>query len=167
MSAFDQYINGRKIGDGMKCPVCDGQLLAEVITVNPGELDYRTGRGGLMDAVQVGFPTIDLDVRCMGCNASLDIRGSYATLEVRTEPSEPLEWEYVIMAISSVKYGRVKNLGDYQSERMEAEYVLEGGETPEQGLAEVKRFVKAQLGLGPSEDELEAARQLLSEAGEL
>lgn len=53
-----------------------------------------------------------------------------------------------------VKYGRVSNLGSYESERAEVEVVVEGGcgkREAQAALAEAKRFVHAELGL---EDEL-------------
>lgn len=77
----------------------------------------------------------------------------------------PEELEYVIMGLKSVRYGRVHNLGNYETERLEAEFEIDRGQEPEEALRECKKFVQKQLGIGPSDDEIEAAKEILREEG--
>jgi len=160
-------ICGKHTETDFECPVCGA-------TLTPTECEQSFGgdmgfmeRGSLMATYYPSRCEVVVKFVCYECRSEveLSVPDSARLLTVSEPgPSESSEWEDVIMALSSVKYGRVKNLGNYETERLEAESLLEDGVPPEQGLVEVKRFVKNQLGLGPSSDELEAARELLKEA---
>ena len=162
-------ICGKHTETDFECPVCGA-------TLTPTECEQSFGgdmgfmeRGSLMATYYPSRCEVVVKFVCYECRSEveLSVPDSARLLTVSEPgPSEPSEWEYVIMALTSVKYGRVKNLGNYETERIEAEAEIGSG-SPEEALTEVKRFVKDQLGLGPSADEVEAAREVLREAGEL
>lgn len=165
-------INGRRIKDGLKCPICDSVLTPQDWEHYSG-MQLCTGTGipipGCRDC-----PALSLKMICVGCCAEVDIVSSGSKIEhgdmdtlKKLNDIYQSDWEYVIMSIASVKYGRVKNLGDYETERFEAEVILDPGQEAEDAASEAKAFVKKQLGLGPTDVELDAARDLLREAGEL
>jgi hypothetical protein len=47
--------------------------------------------------------------------------------------------------ITTISYRRVKNLGNYQSETIEAQYLLSENETPEEGMIKLRSFVLHEL----------------------
>lgn len=49
------------------------------------------------------------------------------------------------MKITSISYQAVKNLGNYESERLEATATVEEGEDPVEKTKELRRFVHWQL----------------------
>ncbi len=49
------------------------------------------------------------------------------------------------MKITSISYQAVKNLGNYESERLEATAIVEDGEDPVEKTKELRRFVHWQL----------------------
>lgn len=192
----DLCVNGRRVSDGMKCPVCDSVLTPQSMEYNINNPGYCIERGELSE-VSDDIITISMEMICLKCSVRVDISDYHGTIEYMEKSSrvevdqyavnqgrdwklgnqmsdllsEPFcyqqELEYIIMSIANVKYGRVKNLGNYETERFEAEVILDPGQTAEDAVSECKAFVKRQLGLGPTDIELEAARDLLREAGEL
>lgn len=50
------------------------------------------------------------------------------------------------MKITSVQYGRLVNLGNFENEKLSAWATVEEGETPEEALAKVTAFIEAQAG---------------------
>lgn len=159
----DYLLNGKNVEDGLECPACGGTLDAHRMEVQH-EPEMFSIRGDLRHYVE-GPTTMSLHLVCGKCYTKVDIESPCDTLEC-VEATEPNQWGYVIMGITSVKYGRVKNLGNYETERFEAEVIVED-QSPEEAVAECKAFVKKQLGLGPTAEELDEARDLLREAGEL
>lgn len=59
------------------------------------------------------------------------------------------------MIIKTISYGFTKNLGNYQSERLDATIELEDLDTPEHALEQLKQFVKQQLDLEPKPEKSE------------
>ncbi len=51
------------------------------------------------------------------------------------------------MKIQTVTYGRLRNLGNYENDRVESTAVVERGETPEQALVKLADWVHERLGL--------------------
>jgi hypothetical protein len=51
------------------------------------------------------------------------------------------------MQIESISYQRVKNLGNYESERFEASANVVEGEDPHTAFIALKRYVEANLGI--------------------
>ena len=58
--------------------------------------------------------------------------------------------------ITRVMYQRVLNLGNYEAERVEAEAVVNEGESANLVLAHLKAFVNSELGLTPTMTDEEA-----------
>lgn len=162
-------INGKRIAD-LTCPLCGTKMLPQEMEYSAGPQCYERGR---LHPVSNRLSNLGYRGHCPGCNG--EVRISNASLDVlnlvahATEhPSlHTISAEFFYMGITSVRYGRIKSLPNYENERMEVEVELKDGQTPEQGLIEAKKFVKNQLGLGPSDKDVKAARQLLIEAGEI
>ncbi len=70
------------------------------------------------------------------------------------------------MRISQVTYAQLKNTGNYENERAECTVEVGEGEDPKAALLVARRFVRAGLGLGPSRDDIEKARELLEDWGD-
>ena len=70
------------------------------------------------------------------------------------------------MFVKTITYQRVKNLGNFETERVEASAELEDGDVEEDVLLELRRFVNTQLDLGPTAEDVELAKAVLKEAGE-
>lgn len=51
------------------------------------------------------------------------------------------------MKVKSVRYARLRNLGNYENERAEAEVELDDGDTVKEGFARAKAVVLKQLGI--------------------
>lgn len=51
------------------------------------------------------------------------------------------------MHVSRISYQRVVNLGNYQSERLEAEMTVSESDDPAEAVARLRAFVLGQLGL--------------------
>lgn len=67
------------------------------------------------------------------------------------------------MHMTKVKFERVRNLGNYESERVGCEVELEGS-APILGLKYAKKFVHKELGIGPTEADINHAKRVLEEA---
>lgn len=52
--------------------------------------------------------------------------------------------------LRTISYQRVRNLGNYESERLEAVLDLTEGEDPHVAFVRLKRFVEGELGLNQS-----------------
>jgi hypothetical protein len=160
-----KYFLGDKPVDELKCSLCGGKLFVQEFSYQQdAQAIFDRGR---LDGYGFGLNTFNLYGHCRCCNCTVSFKDARTeSLDLRfVVPFRNEITEYIVMGISSVKYGRVKNLGNYETERTEVEVVLNDGQTPEDGLIEAKRFVKNQLGLGPSDKDIDAAKQLLSEAG--
>lgn len=72
------------------------------------------------------------------------------------------------MKISSISYQAVKNLGNYESERLEATATVEEGEDPALLIKNLRKFVHAQLIENPDSlfDEDEKSARLFDEDDE-
>lgn len=68
------------------------------------------------------------------------------------------------MHISKVTYQRVKNLGNYETERVEVEVQLNEGEDANAAFNAAKKYVNGKLNLGPSDQEIRDAYAVLKEA---
>lgn len=162
-------IGGKNLKEDLTCFLC-GKVMDPQEVEMRHEPAFMLERGCLAHYSPMTRET-SVRFRCeCGVECSLDIPDlAVYRLEKLCKINDIYEfdWEYIIMAVTSVKYGRVKNLGNYETERFEAEVVLSEGQTAEDAVIEAKAFVKKQLGLGPSSEDIEAARQLLAEAGEL
>jgi hypothetical protein len=164
-------IAGKNLEKDFKCPICDETLLPQEYEITNEPFAYSTRRGDLFLSESKCSMKVNFRCQC-GIEVDLDIPDE-AMVSCRTESLKRIndmyefDWEYLVMSVTSVKYGLVKNLGNYETELFEAEVVLDEHQTPEDAVAECKSFVKKQLGLGPSDEDLEAARQLLREEGEL
>lgn len=60
------------------------------------------------------------------------------------------------MNVTKVTYGRIKNLGNYQNERLEVEITLNEGESYKQAFKAAEMLVCGSLGLIPNSNENEA-----------
>ncbi|MGB1373608.1 MAG: hypothetical protein ACPG6R_10840 [Aequoribacter sp.] len=67
------------------------------------------------------------------------------------------------MKVRSVKFGRTKNIGNYQSARASCEIELEGNDTPEEAFAIAEAQVNEML--YGDKDRVEAAKQYLERYG--
>jgi hypothetical protein len=167
---MNYYIGDKHVGRDFPCIMCGKPM-------KPTEMEYTHDPRTYMERGEVfyydhGLCTTTIKHYCeCGVEQEITIQdravANQPVLTITTDGETCVSQEYVIMAVTSVKYGRVKNLGNYETERLEAEVVLDPGQTPEEGIIEAKRFVKRQLDLGPSDEDLEAARDLLREMGEL
>lgn len=65
--------------------------------------------------------------------------------------------------ITEVRYSRLstRRVDRFENERMEAAAIIDDGENPAVVVQWLKRFVDQQLGLGPTKEELNAARKLI------
>lgn len=158
-------IAGKKLDEDFACYVC-GQPMSPVQLESriDGEPFYMDR--GLLE-YHPSYRTVTVEFRCqcgVGCELEIPDR---AFSVVNREPQAPEIWEYIIMSVTSVKYGRVKNLGNCETERIEAEVILDGDQDADEALIEARTFVNKKLGLGPTSDEVEAAIRILEEAGEL
>lgn len=69
------------------------------------------------------------------------------------------------MKITGVRYERVANLGNYETERVAVEVLVEDGETPQMALLHAKLFVNAQLGIEElTEEEIAKMERRLARA---
>ena len=55
------------------------------------------------------------------------------------------------MFIKSITYGRVRNLGNYQSERLEATIEIDREESSDDALLSLRNWVRAQMGITDEE----------------
>ena len=67
------------------------------------------------------------------------------------------------MRVSKVSYSRLKNLGNFQHEKVEVELELSEGDNPEDAMKACKGFVNSQLGLLPSKDQVEQAKKIVDD----
>lgn len=65
------------------------------------------------------------------------------------------------MRVTTLRYRRNINLGDFQTEHIELEIALEEGEQPGDALVRARRFCKKAWGLEPLSAEEEAAARAL------
>jgi hypothetical protein len=65
------------------------------------------------------------------------------------------------MRVTTLHYRRNINLGDYQTEHIELEIVLEEGEQPGEALVRARRFCRKAWGLEPLSAEEEAAARAM------
>lgn len=63
------------------------------------------------------------------------------------------------MRITSISYGRTFNLGQFESERIDAQVQVEEGDSPEAALDMARRFVM--LASAPSPDRVKAAMTIM------
>lgn len=165
--AFMHYhFNGKPI-DELRCPLCEGQLYADQVQYHTMPREMYGRKRHTMEDAQLSYRG-----RCTKCGGCVEVSNALLSTLGLTGKIDPNKFktksvEYIVMGITAVKYGRIKSLPNYENERMEVEVELKDGQTPEAALIEAKRFVKTQLGLGPSDKDVKAARQLLIEAGEL
>ena len=70
--------------------------------------------------------------------------------------------------IVRMTYARLskQRVDQFENERVEATAELEPGDKPAMVMQNLKRFVDAQLGLGPSEFDLREAKRIVEEYGE-
>ena len=68
------------------------------------------------------------------------------------------------MNIKEIAYGRTKNTGNYQSERVEIRVTVDEDDSYNECLASAKLLVAQALGEGPSASEVEAAKEVLARA---
>ena len=73
------------------------------------------------------------------------------------------------MKVVKVSYTRLKALKDYENERagVELEVNTDLGETVQDAFLNARRLVNNELGIDPTKNEIEAAKKVLREAGEL
>ena len=163
-SSFEALYIGDNSINSLPCPYCQSEMLCEYVEQRHGSSYYFN----VHDRNELLLTTSSL---CTGCGATVKVTDANAAMldvTYRYPAENNLEiGEYWKMGISTVKYGRVRNLGNYETERTEVEVQLEDGQTPEQGLVEAKRFVNKQLGLGATDKEIDAARNLLVQEGVL
>jgi hypothetical protein len=69
------------------------------------------------------------------------------------------------MHISKVTYQRVKNLGNYETERVEVEVALNEDENADKAFTAAKQYVNGKLDLGPTEQDVRDAYAVLRDAG--
>lgn len=69
--------------------------------------------------------------------------------------------------MKEVTYERLKKTGSYENERASVTLPVEAGQSVDDALREAKAIVHRFLGLGPSKDEVEAAKKLIDEANAL
>lgn len=63
------------------------------------------------------------------------------------------------LQLKTVTYSRIKNIGNYENERVEAVAVVQPGEDPSEVLRGLKRFVLGSLGLEVKSKVREAERR--------
>lgn len=70
--------------------------------------------------------------------------------------------------ITTVTYERLSNqrVGKFENERIAATATVDEGENPAVVAQRLKRFVDTQLGLGPTEDEIRQAHELIRTYGD-
>lgn len=167
---FDIDILGKNINEAFTCLICGHTLSPQKIEQPTKAFSwwdnncFDDSRDVINYSPQLCETRVDFTCGYCGSRVELSIPDS-AQCVVGSKPSEPLEWEYIVMAIHVVKYGRVKNLDNGEVEKVEAEAVISDGQTPGEALADARRFVKDQLGLGPTSDDIDAALKTLEDAG--
>ncbi len=65
------------------------------------------------------------------------------------------------MRATMVRYERVRNLGNYENEKVSVEVALEEGETAEQGMKAARAFVNKQVGV--HDTDLLRAKKILAQ----
>lgn len=154
----------------IKCPICHGTMEWTSYEIN---------------TIPVGFPTdfepggssVILNLVC-SCGGTMCLQHPLRSGEVYIENGvglflgpkpAPKPWpdvyEVIAMKMSEVTFERTKNLGNFETERVGVTVKVENDD-PKDCLREARRFVNKQLGFGPTDDEIEKARQILEEADE-
>lgn len=74
------------------------------------------------------------------------------------------------MRVKELSYGRVSNLGNYETERLECTVELEEGDSPKEALNRARKFVHTNLDIEeerPDAEEVREAKKVLRVAGVL
>lgn len=161
------------------CPLCHGpmQWVQYEFTHEP----VRQMERGLLDTFTPGDSSATLELVC-SCGGTMHLQhpllpgvaevqivedgnGSDLILGPKPEPAKwPDIYEVYAMRTCEVRFERVKNLGNYESERVGVSVEVDDGDDPVECLHNARRFVNRQLGLGPTDDQVAEARRILEEA---
>jgi hypothetical protein len=68
------------------------------------------------------------------------------------------------MRVKTVTFAQLRNTGRYENQRAEATIEVNEGEDVEEAYKLAKKVVRKTLGLGPTQEELDKAREVLESA---
>ncbi len=67
------------------------------------------------------------------------------------------------MRVSKISYSRLKNIGNFQHEKVDVEIELQKGDDPTEAMKACKGFVNKELGYLPSQEQVDSAKKIIED----